>query len=105
AAVLIAGDGNGAWSRQMCNLGQLAIWGFHGDADPTVNVSGTRVPMTNLIACPAPPRHDAQLTIYPGVMHDSWTRTYDLSAGHDTSHRSRTRTPPPSADCRHGSRR
>jgi len=23
------------------------------------------------------------LTVYPGVGHDSWTRTYDLSAGHD----------------------
>ena len=23
------------------------------------------------------------MTIYPGVGHDSWTRTYDGSAGHD----------------------
>jgi hypothetical protein len=23
------------------------------------------------------------MTVYPGVDHDSWTRTYDLSAGHD----------------------
>ena len=41
-------------------------------------------PMTGgLIACPAGDRRDARLTLYPGVGHDSWTRTYDLSAGHD----------------------
>lgn len=43
---------------------------------------GTIVPMTNLMACdPAPP--EANMTIYPGVGHDSWTRTYNLSADHD----------------------
>ncbi|MBL8685166.1 MAG: hypothetical protein JNK05_38670 [Myxococcales bacterium] len=83
AAVLVAGDGRSAWSRQMCMLGRLAIWGFHGDADGTVAPDGTRVTMNNLIACPSPPRRDARLTMYPGVGHDSWSRTYDLSAGHD----------------------
>ena len=34
------------------------------------------------MACPQP-RRDAELTVYPGVDHDSWTRTYDLSADHD----------------------
>ena len=33
--------------------------------------------MTNLLACPSPPRRDAQMTIYPGVGHDSWTKAYD----------------------------
>jgi hypothetical protein len=83
AAVLIAGDGRGAWGSQMCNLGRVAIWGFHGDADGVVSPDGTRIPMNNLIACPSPPRRDARLTMYPGVGHDSWSRTYDGSAGHD----------------------
>ncbi|MFO0562603.1 MAG: PHB depolymerase family esterase [Polyangiales bacterium] len=83
AAVLIAGDGRSAWSRQMCMLGRVAIWGFHGDADDVVSPDGTRLPMNSLIACPSPPRRDARLTMYPGVGHDSWSRTYDLSAGHD----------------------
>jgi hypothetical protein len=39
--------------------------------------------MSSLIGCPAPPRRDAILTVYPGVGHDSWSRTYDGSAGHD----------------------
>ena len=84
AAVLIAGDGNGAWAQAGCNLGQVALWAFHGDADPTVNVSGTTTPINNLLTkCPSPPRLETKMTIYPGVGHDSWTRTYDLSAGHD----------------------
>jgi hypothetical protein len=33
--------------------------------------------------CPSPPRQDVVLTIYPGVDHKSWDRTYDLSAGND----------------------
>jgi predicted peptidase len=83
AAVLIAGDGRGAWQRAMCNLGEVAIWAFHGDADPTVPIAGDVQAMNNLMACPMPPRKEALFTIYPGVGHDSWSRTYDLSAGHD----------------------
>jgi len=26
-----------------------------------------------------PPAADAKLTVYPGVGHDAWTRTYNLS--------------------------
>ncbi len=83
AAVPIAGNGNSAWNNAGCELGKVAIWGFHGDADPTVPVNGTINPMNNIIACPMPPRKEAKLTIYPGVGHNSWSRTYDLSAGHD----------------------
>jgi predicted esterase len=81
ALVPIAGDGNGAWNAQGCELGRIAIWAFHGDADGVVGPSGSTTPMNNLIACPS--RRDARLTMYPGVGHDSWSRTYDLSAGHD----------------------
>ena len=84
AAVLIAGDGRSAWSASMCDLGRVAIWSFHGDADSIVAPAGSIEPMTNMIDdCPMPPRREAILTVYPGVGHDSWSRTYDLSAGHD----------------------
>ena len=83
AQVTIAGDGRAAWADRHCDLGKVAIWDFHGDADPTVNITGSNVPMTGLAACPAPPRKDAQYTVYPGVGHDSWDMTYNLSAGHD----------------------
>ncbi len=83
AIVPIAGDGQDAWTAIGCALGQQAIWAFHGDADPTVPIAGSLVPTTNLMACPMPPRKEIKMTSYPGVVHDSWTRTYDLSAGND----------------------
>jgi hypothetical protein len=82
ALVPIAGDGKGAWNNQGCELARVAIWAFHGDADGTVNVSGTNVPMDGLAGCPAPAL-ETKKTIYPGVGHNSWDRTYDLSEGHD----------------------
>ena len=48
-----------------------------------VNVIGTFLPLTRIQQCDDPPAVDVRLTIYPGVGHDSWTMTYDLSAGHD----------------------
>ncbi len=82
AMVPIAGIGTGAFNNAGCALGALPIWAFHGDADTVVNVSGTTSPINSLLACdPAPP--NVRMTIYPGVGHNSWARTYDLSAGHD----------------------
>jgi predicted peptidase len=83
AMVLIAGDGRPAWEAVGCDLGQIAIWGLHGDADSEIAPDGTVEPMSSLMDCPAPPRRDVELTVYPGVGHDSWTRTYDGTAGHD----------------------
>ena len=52
--------------------------------DKTIDATaGTVEPMRELEACTDPKPLDARTTIYPGVGHDSWDRTYDLSAGHD----------------------
>lgn len=82
AMVPIAGNGNGAFNNAGCALGDLPIWAFHGDNDGTVGVSGTTGPINKLLACNPQPRN-VQMTIYPGVGHNSWSRTYDLSAGYD----------------------
>lgn len=81
-AVLIAGNGNGAFGQAGCDLGSVPIWAFHGDADGTVNVSGSVNPINALNQCQPPPI-DAEVTVYPGVGHNSWDMTYNLSAGHD----------------------
>ncbi|MDC0672008.1 hypothetical protein POL58_29955 [Nannocystis sp. ncelm1] len=81
AMVPIAGDGQGAFNKAQCELGRVPIWAFHGDNDGTVNVNGTIDPITKLQMCD--PKPDAEMVIYPGVGHDSWSMTYDLSAGHD----------------------
>jgi predicted peptidase len=49
------------------------IWAFHGDADPTVSVDDSR----RMAEVFRKAGGDVKLTIYPGVEHDSWTRTYE----------------------------
>jgi len=84
AAVLIAGRALPAWTRQGCTLvNGIGLWAFHGDADNVVTIDDDNAAMPQFIACPNPPRKDVRYTVYPGVGHDSWTRTYTLSAGHD----------------------
>lgn len=83
AAVLIAGDGRAAVNHRGCDLGQVPIWAFHGDFDGTVDPIGSVGPLNRLNACILPPPVDARLTIYPGVGHDSWSRTYDGSGDND----------------------
>ena len=82
-AVLIAGDGRGAWNRAGCALGRVRVWAFHGSEDHNVQVEGSIVPLNALRACTDPPPFDARLTVYEGMAHDVWTRTYDMAAGND----------------------
>ncbi|EPX58760.1 hypothetical protein D187_003721 [Cystobacter fuscus DSM 2262] len=81
AIVPIAGNGNGV---NVCALWDVPVWAFHGTSDGTVSYWGSVDPVNklNTICTPraSPP---AQLTLYSGVGHDSWGRTYSGSAGHD----------------------
>ena len=79
AAVLICGDARGAFAKQQCNLGKVPIWAFHGDQDMSVTIDKAQVPIESLQQCTNPAPVDLKFTIYPGVPHDSWTMTYDLS--------------------------
>jgi predicted esterase len=80
AVVPIAGAGAAA---QVCAMRTVGVWAFHGDADSVVPVSGSVSMVDALDACSPAPSPAPLLTIYLGVGHDSWTRTYDGSAGHD----------------------
>src|SRR4051794_24427205 len=83
-AVLIAGSAGDALDVGGCAVGKVPIWAFHGSADTIVDAQlGTIRPMHRLEACTDPEPIDARLTVYDGVGHDAWDRTYDLSAGHD----------------------
>jgi predicted esterase len=64
-----------------CNITHVKLWAFHGDADGTINVQKSKDAVKAYNACN--PNPQAKLTIYPGVNHNSWTRTYDGSEGHD----------------------
>ena len=52
------------------------MWAFHGANDSVVPVTETR----QLVAALKAAGGTVQYTEYPGVDHDSWTRTYDDAA-------------------------
>ncbi|MEV6110308.1 hypothetical protein AB0M28_37250 [Streptomyces sp. NPDC051940] len=83
AVVPIAGSGQPAWRTAGCALGEVAIWAFHSQGDDVVDSAGSIEPLQALQGCPAPPRRDAELTVYPDGDHDAWSRTYSGAEGHD----------------------
>lgn len=54
-------------------VAKTPCWIFHGDKDPTVPVENSQKIYDALKKLGAP----VKLTLYPGVGHDSWTRTYE----------------------------
>lgn len=58
--------------KQASALKRLPIWAFHGDKDTTVSVTQTE----QMIAAVRGVGGDPRVTIYPGVGHDSWSKTY-----------------------------
>ena len=81
--MLISGRADYAFAQAGCRLGLVPVWAFHGAKDPVVPLADITKPVNALRACTNPKPVDLHLTIYPNAGHDVWTRTYDLSAGHD----------------------
>ena len=65
----------GADFRQANRVGRakLPLWIFHGDADPIIPLDEAHH-IVNLLKYTGHTNY--QLTIYPGVDHDSWNQTY-----------------------------
>lgn len=74
AIVPIAGGGNPNTGNK---FNTISVWAFHGDNDTTVSHTKS-INMINAINF-ANPKVKAKLTIYPGVAHNSDTRTFDNS--------------------------
>lgn len=55
-------------------LSTMPTWAFHGDADEVVPVSESQRMIDFMNRSDG---EQAKLTVYPGVGHDSWTRTYE----------------------------
>lgn len=73
AAIAPICGGAGVRWVQAQRLKHLPCWIFHGDKDGAVPVEFSHKIHDALKKAGAP----VKLTIYPGVGHDSWTRTYD----------------------------
>lgn len=53
-------------------VAHIPVWAFHGGADDVVKPEGTTKPIAALQALGA----HAQMTVYPGVNHNSWDSAY-----------------------------
>ena len=69
AVAPVCGGGKTEWAKK---YGTLPIWNFHGDADKVVPVRLSRVMVEAIKKAGGKIKH----TEYPGVRHDSWTKTY-----------------------------
>ena len=76
----IAGWGPNSKASKMKDV---PVWAFHGNADGIVDISGTRNMINALNRCKPKPAVKPKFTVYSRVGHDSWTRTYDRSTGHN----------------------
>ena len=70
AAVPICGGGN---PTTVSAMKKIPTWVFHGDKDTAVKIDASQKMVDALKAAGG----NVEFTIYPGVGHDSWTKTYD----------------------------
>ena len=75
AAAPVCGGGDPQWAARYVSL---PVWAFHGDDDRAVPVGRSREMIAAIRAAGGEPKY----TEYPGVGHDSWTRTYADDAFH-----------------------
>ncbi|MGQ4514162.1 alpha/beta hydrolase-fold protein [Streptomyces sp. DW26H14] len=61
------------WLQGVEPIRALPVWTFHGEEDKTIPIESTEKIVAGLEALGG----DVRFTRYPGVGHDSWTRTYD----------------------------
>ena len=86
-SVLTATQNNGG-TRQSQVASNLPVFAFHGTADTTVLPALSqgwvdklnKATVADGYTCANAVNPAAKLTLYPGVGHDSWTRTYDPAA-------------------------
>lgn len=71
AAVPICGGGS---AGSVASMVSTPVWAFHGTADGVVNVNAS-IAMVKALGA-ADPVVAPRLTLYDGVGHDSWSRTY-----------------------------
>jgi predicted peptidase len=65
----ICGGGN---PKNAAKYGKLPIWVFHGNADTRVKIESSQTMVDAVKAA----RGNVKFTIYPGVGHNSWSKTY-----------------------------
>lgn len=77
AAAPIAARREASWDP--CSMAGVPVWAFHGDDDSVVPLYRGEDVVNAFRACGG----EVMFTVYPGVGHDSWTRTYNSAALYD----------------------
>ncbi|CAH2602855.1 Prolyl oligopeptidase family serine peptidase [Rhodovastum atsumiense] len=73
APICGGGDERLDFPGRLRRMARLPVWCFHGEQDEVVPVEET----LRLVGAFRELGGEARCTLYPGVGHDSWTRTYD----------------------------
>ncbi|MCU1397314.1 MAG: hypothetical protein JWN62_423 [Acidimicrobiales bacterium] len=77
-AAVVPISGGFPHSIQCANWRHTPMWAFHGESDTTVNPAGS-ITTAQAVNANCSPTEPMRLTTYPGVGHDAWDPTYDLS--------------------------
>ena len=77
AAAAICGGAKTEWAEKMTDI---PIWAFHGDKDAVVTVDRSQAIVDAIRNAGG---NKILLTVYEGVLHDSWTQTYDKQLLYD----------------------
>ncbi|WP_051068827.1 PKD domain-containing protein [Cesiribacter andamanensis] len=80
-AAIVPISGRGSASEVSKYSASVKLWAFHGTSDNVIHYDGSKLPVEAYNKTSPPVA--AKLTLYSGVTHDAWSRTYDGSAGHD----------------------
>ena len=63
---------------QCVNWQHTPLWAFHGEADTTVNPAGA-IATVQTVNSKCSPIEPLRLTTFPGIAHEAWIPTYELS--------------------------
>jgi len=75
-AVPICPGGNALAKACAISTENVAVWGFHGDADAIVSYTVTTKMIAAMNACLTKPNPLAKATIFPGLGHIIWDKVY-----------------------------
>jgi dienelactone hydrolase len=76
AIVPICSGYNTVSSASVIAGANIPIWAFHGDKDYTVSYTVTQTMINAINACSPKPSPLAKFTIFPGMGHNTWDKTY-----------------------------
>lgn len=79
AVAPISGNGNTARTSAGCALASTPLWAFHGAADAAPTAPDAEIGPVRYINSDCAPAERARITIYPGVGHNAWDRTWSGS--------------------------